>query len=271
MGLRVPLRRYQRYCSLIVDTQRSFLIGVRTQATLLLVAISVVACSRPEPSGFDLERLFVDVFAPKAGEKVLFIVDIPDSASADSPAWEDRRLMADEWRDTITGMAEELGITVLPLMSYEATGSHNGPLPEDGLIAGEYFSFEEALSQTNIVIAMTEFSATAPMMEYTAKLPELRVASMPMVSRGMQSTALAADYESISVNCHALRNRLDRAVGAEVEFSTGHEMYFDLRHRKAEVDDGRLDGRPGSARVINLPSGEAFVAPYEGEIDGIRR
>jgi hypothetical protein len=45
-------------------------------------------------------------------------------------------------------------------------------------------------------------------------------------------------------------------------------MYFDLRHRTAEVDDGRLDGSPGSARVINLPSGEAFIAPYEGEIEG---
>jgi leucyl aminopeptidase (aminopeptidase T) len=251
-----------------MDTQRSFWIRVKPKITLLLAAFSVVACARQESSGFDLERLFVDVFAPKAGEKVLFIVDTPGSTSADSPAWEDRRAMADEWHSTIAGMEEELGITVLPLMSYKATGSHNGPLPDDGLIAGEYSPFEEVLSQTNIAIAMTEFSATAPMMEYAAKFPELRVASMPMVSRSMQSTALAADYASVSVNCRALRDHLDRAVGAEVEFSTGHEMYFDLRHRTAEVDDGRLDGRPGSARVINLPSGEAFIAPYEGEIEG---
>lgn len=241
---------------------------IRTLAVLLLAALSAMGCASQESAGFDLKELFADVFVPSVGEKVLFIVDTPASASADNPAWEDRRAMADEWRSTVAGMEEELGIMVFPLMSYQATEAHNAPLPAEGFLAGKRISFEEILSQTNIAIAMTEFSATAPMMKYAAKFPALRVASMPMVSRNMQSTALAADYAAVSENCRALRDRLDRAVGATVDFSTGHTMYFDLRHREAEVDDGRLDGRPGSARVINLPSGEAFIAPYEGEIDG---
>jgi hypothetical protein len=249
-----------------MDTCRR--IGIRSLAVLLLVASSLAACARQEPEGFDLEKLFVDVFAPQAGEKVLFIVDTPSSSLPDYSAWEDRREMADEWRTTIEGMEGELGITVLPLMLYSATGVHNGPLPNAGLLDGELISFEEILRQTNIAIVMTEYSASAPMMEYAANYSDLRVASMPMVSRGMQATALAADYAAVSTNCRALRERLDRAVGAEVEFSTGHEAYFDLRHRTAEVDDGRLDGRAGSARVINLPSGEAYIAPYEGEFDG---
>jgi leucyl aminopeptidase (aminopeptidase T) len=55
------------------------------------------------------------------------------------------------------------------------------------------------------------------------------------------------------------------AEGAKVVFSTGHEMYFDLRYREAHADDGQLHADKEGARVINLPSGEAYIAPYEGE------
>jgi leucyl aminopeptidase (aminopeptidase T) len=57
-------------------------------------------------------------------------------------------------------------------------------------------------------------------------------------------------------------------VGAKVEFSTGHQLYFDLRYRQAEADDGQLHADKKGMRLINLPSGEACIAPYEGEAEG---
>jgi hypothetical protein len=239
---------------------------MRLKSALILVGLA--ACSRTGAPEFDLEALFVDVFAPKQGERVLVLVDLPSDDISDNDAWADRRAMAGEWISIISGMGERLDVHAYPLMTFQATGAHNAPLPTGGTIAGEQIGFDEVLPETNIVIALTEFSATAPLSEYVARYPNLRVASMPMVSRSMQSTALAADYGMLSQKCRTLWARLDRAVGATVTFSTGHEMYFDLRHRSAEVDDGRLDGTPGSARLINLPSGEAFAAPYEGEIQG---
>jgi len=91
---------------------------------------------------------------------------------------------------------------------------------------------------------------------------------MPMVSRSMEETALSADYAEVARKSHILAARLDRAVGARVVFSTGHEMYFDLRYRDAHADDGQLHADKEGARVINLPSGEAYMAPYEGETEG---
>jgi leucyl aminopeptidase (aminopeptidase T) len=65
-----------------------------------------------------------------------------------------------------------------------------------------------------------------------------------------------------------LADKLDSSVGARVEFSTGHLMYLDLRHREGKADDGRLHADKTGIRLINLPSGEAFTAPYEGELEG---
>jgi hypothetical protein len=52
-------------------------------------------------------------------------------------------------------------------------------------MGGEQVRFDEVLHQTDFVIAMTEFSATAPLMEYSQQLPTFRAASMPMVHQGM--------------------------------------------------------------------------------------
>ncbi|MGB3905824.1 MAG: hypothetical protein WBB22_12975, partial [Anaerolineae bacterium] len=158
--------------------------------------------------------------------------------------------------------------TVHPLLTYPATGAHSGPLPEEGELDGQPVRFEQILADTNIVVALTEYSATAPLIEYTQRFPNLRVASMPMVSRSMEETALSADYSEVARKAHILRDKLDQAVGARVVFSTGHEMYFDLRYRDAHADDGQLHADKEGARVINLPSGEAYIVPYEGELEG---
>jgi hypothetical protein len=220
----------------------------------------------PSPS-FDLEKLIVDVFDPQPGETVLVMVDLPYGGINDYGGWSARREMAAEWRQVFEQVGAEIGFTVHPLLSYPATGAPNAPLPDIGTIDGQEVRFEEILAETNIVVALTEFSATAPLAAYTQRFPNLRVASMPGATRSMEQSALAADYAEVARRVHILKQKLDLAVGATVLFSTGHEMYFDLRHREAHADDGRLRGA-GDARIINLPSGEAYIAPYEGEVEG---
>ena len=215
-----------------------------------------------------LEKLMVDVFAPQSGEKVLIMIDTPHTGVPDNVNWEERRDMALEWLMTFEDLADWLEIEVMPLMTYEATGTHNGSLPDSGIMDGNAVAFEEILADVNIVVAMTEYSATAPLERYTVQNPQLRVASMPGVSRSMEQTALAADYEEVARKAEIVQKLLDRAVGAEVVFSTGHEMYFDLRFRDARADDGRLHADREGERIINLPSGEAYIAPYEGEREG---
>jgi leucyl aminopeptidase (aminopeptidase T) len=81
----------------------------------------------------------------------------------------------------------------------------------------------------------------------------------------MESTALAADYRQVARSCERLRARLASADSAEIEFSTGDHFVFDFRFRVPEVDDGYLHRDAPDPRLINLPSGEAFTAAYEGE------
>ncbi len=223
----------------------------------------------PAPSSppFDLEKLIVDVFDPQPGEAVLVMVDLPHGSLDDYGEWSARREMAEEWRQAFEQLGSQLGFTVHPLLTYSATGAPNAPLPDAGTIDGQEVLFESILADTNIVVALTEFSATAPLAEYTQRFPNLRVASMPGATRSMEQSALAADYAEVARKAHLLQEKLDRAVGARVQFSTGHEMYFDLRHRQPHADDGQLRAGGADARVINLPSGEAYVAPYEGELE----
>jgi hypothetical protein len=260
---------------------------LKTPALLLLMAMTaaLTACGTPAPpptatlapptpttgppsSSFDLEKLIVDVFDPQPGEKVLVMTDEPQAGLDDYQGWSQRREMAAEWRSAFQALESDLGISVYPLLTYPATGAHSGPLPEEGVMDGQPVPLEELLADTNIAVALTEYSATAPLMEYTQRFPQLRVASMPMVTRSMERTALAADYAEVARKVHLLQAKLDSAQGARVQFSTGQEMYFDLRYRDAHADDGQLHADKKGERVINLPSGEAYIAPYEGERQG---
>lgn len=251
---------------------------VLTPLLLLVMLVGLVACGAPEPpptptprppsSSFDLEKLLVDVFDPQPGEKVLVMMDLPHGGLSDYEGWAERREMASEWQAAFERLGSDLGISVYPLLTYPATGAHNGPLPQAGEMEGQNVRFEEVFADTNIVIALTQFSATAPLVEYTERFPNLRAASMPMVMRSMEKTALSADYAEVARKSHILAAKLDQASGARVVFSTGHEMYFDLRYRDAHADDGQLHADKEGERVINLPSGEAYMVPYEGEQEG---
>jgi hypothetical protein len=213
-----------------------------------------------------LEKLILDVFDPQPGEIVLIITDVPHGDFEDYDLWQSRRKMAEEWQSTFEQLGNKMGFQVSPLLTYPATGNHNAQLPGEGEMAGEQVRFDEVLQQSNIIVAMTEFSATAPLMEYSKQLPEFRAASMPMVHQGMMETALAADYQKVAEKCRILFEKLDRAKGANLLFSTSDQLYIDLRNRQAEIDDGKLPKDKQGARVINLPSGEVYIAPYEGEL-----
>ncbi len=242
-------------------------------ATLSILACALLACRAPAPSsGLDLEKLLIDVFDPQRGEKVLVMVDLPHGGIADNEGWAARREMAQEWRAAFQKLARKRKFSVYPLLTYAATGTHNSPLPQEGTANGKSVRLEDILADTDIAIALTEYSATASLSEFGQRFPRLRAASMPMVARSMEQTALAADNAQVARQAHLLAARLDRAEGAEVVFSTGHRLYVDLRNRRAHADDGQLHAdkeetrRTSTSAVINLPSGEAYIAPYEGEL-----
>jgi len=110
---------------------------------------------------------------------------------------------------------------------------------------------------------MTEFSATAPLKVLARRLG-FRGATLPGFSREMVPTLLL-DYEAIDRRVRDLKSLLDRAIGATIRLTARgerHELYLDLRHRTGHASGGLMRESPV---VGNLPSGEAYIVPYEGE------
>jgi leucyl aminopeptidase (aminopeptidase T) len=202
-------------------------------------------------------KLFQDVFAPKTGEKILFLVDTPHDNIKDTEMWKDRREMVQDWYKTFKELGEGAGFTV-DLLKYQATGIQNSPIPK---------SVIDAAKKSNLVIAMTEYSATSTLLPMSrAEDTITRCASMPMVEKRMEETALSADYVEVQKYAIALQRLIDRAIGAEITFSTGDTLYMDLRNRNAHSEAGDCSN---IGQFINFPSGEAWKAPYEATSDEI--
>ena len=212
---------------------------------------------------FNFEKLFLDVFNPKKGEVVLIMYDVPKQNEIDRE-WSLRIQMAEEWFNKLKKMEDKFGIKLYPMIKYNATYSNNALLPDNCFLGDKEIKFDEIFSKVDIILAMTQFSATAPLIFATKKF-NFRAASMPGVSKSMERTSLAADYKKVAERCSIINNKLKDAEAAEVIFNVNGNklnMFFDLRNRVSEQDDG-ICWKPKT--IINLPSGETFIVPYEGE------
>ena len=217
---------------------------------------------------FDLKKLLTDVFRTEKGEIVLVACDLPRTPADDNDLWKDRRAMAAEWREAFAELGRAGGFETRPLLTFAATGANGADLPASGNQAGAEVAMERTLLDCTLALFLTEFSATAALDAYCRRKPDFRAASLPGLERRMEQSALSADYAEVARRCGILDGILKGADRLEVRFSTGQRCTFDLRWRKAEVDDGFLPRSKQGDRIINLPSGETFIVPYEGEKAG---
>jgi hypothetical protein len=217
---------------------------------------------------FDLEKLLTDVFRPEPGERVTVACDLPRAGVEDVPAWAARREMAREWLEAFRSLAIRGGFAVNPLLTFAGTGANNADLPARGTLGDREVEMEEALLGSTLVAFLTQFSATAPLAAFCSRKEDFRAASMPGIEKRMEGTALAADHREIARRCRILHELLGGAERVDVTFSTGDRCSFDTRFRTPEMDDGFLPRHKAGDRLINLPSGETFIVPYEGERPG---
>ena len=129
-------------------------------------------------------QLFQGVFGPKSGEKILFIIDTPHGTIKDNEIWKDRRNMAHEWIRLFKKMGAKTGFSV-DWLEYKATGLHNSLIDPEVL---------KIVRQYNIVLAMTEFSASSSLKPICkTQGTETRCASLPDVERRMEEIAFKAN------------------------------------------------------------------------------
>ena len=230
-------------------------------------------------TGSELVALVRRVFVPRPGEQALAIlVDLPDALVPDDADWAARRAMAQDWAAELTAQAQDLGLAT-HLAVYPNIHTNNGDLPErvwlhaggplpasEALDPAASVSFAELFAEHPILIALTKFSATAPL-KLAAKKHPIRAATMPGFRADM-IPALRIDYTEVNRRVTLLKNLLDQAEGADFRFGTPTgdcALHLDLRHRTGHASGGLLPD-PGVAG--NLPSGEAYIVPYEGERPG---
>ena len=228
----------------------------------------------------ELGALVQKVFRPTRGDTgIAVLTDLPAGTADDSPAWEVRRAMAWDWAQRLQTMYQPHGLPV-HLYLYPAVEQNNGDLPpsawphRDGplpatseeLARATAEPFASIFESHSILMAPTKFSATAPL-KIAAPANGFRAATMPGFSPAM-IPALKLDYVEIDRRVRHLKGLLDQATAAYFRFETdsGTAMLeLDLRHRSAHASSGLVQ-EPGTAG--NLPSGETYIVPYEGELPG---
>lgn len=228
----------------------------------------------------ELADLISRVFVPTEKDGLLGImVDLPDARVPDDGDWAARRAIAAEWVRVLGADADDLGYRT-HLVLYPNVATNNGDLPDrcwihrEGEVPSHASALDPAAAVTmaelfeshSMLVAMTKFSATAPLKVAARKHP-MRAATMPGFTAAM-IPALRLDYTEVNRRVGILKDLLDRATGADLLFRHPHgedRLHLDLRHRGGHASGGLVPA-PGIAG--NLPSGEAYIVPYEGERDG---
>jgi len=230
----------------------------------------------------DLLLLINSVFSPRSCDKHLgILIDVPDAKSPDHKDWKKRREMAADWAEKLRTIRKDLDFESVDLLVYPNVHSNNADLPSTAYSVHDFVEpltseilkdwpdardFRNLLSKYQIIMAPTQFSTTAPL-KMLAKKFGFRAATMPGFSE-LMIPALKLNYDEINRRVLCIKKILDPATALDIQFnlSSGQvfNMHFDLRFRESHASGGRF---PETGTAGNLPSGECYIVPYEGEMD----
>lgn len=125
----------------------------------------------------------------------------------------------------------------------------------------------EAMRSADVVVAPTSKSLSHTSARKRACEAGARVATMPGITLDMlTSGGMLADYREVERLARAVAERLTRAESIRIKTELGTDFKASLRGRRAIADTGIIT-KPGD--FGNLPAGEGFIAPVEGESEGI--
>ena len=152
--------------------------------------------------------------------------------------------------------AKSLGadVVLLEILERETHGSE-----PPGMVA-------EAMKAANVILMPTTQSLTHTRARLEATKRGARIASMPTITAEVMRRTMSADYMNIKEQSQKLAELL--SSGSEVTLTTkiGSKLTFSIVGRKAHADTGDIRERGGFG---NLPAGEAYIAPVEGETAGV--
>jgi aminopeptidase len=222
---------------------------------------------------FSLSRLLKTVFAPKGGERVCILIDLPDPALMkdfgflNEPRFTIQRHAYEVFYQGLrSGVLAELGLQGADMFAYELTGGSNLDLPETGVDAsGATISMREIVyKKYDLILCVSTYSATAPLTAF-AKQYGFRGATLHGLNPIILNTGLSVDYKEVSVLAERFRLGLTAADRVEIDFSVLGEtasLRLELGKQEAQKSHGLCQGEPD---VANLPAGEVYFVPESAE------
>lgn len=220
---------------------------------------------------FRLMPLIKTVFAPRDGERIGVFIDLPhpssvsDLAFLDTPEWTTRRIAYEIFYRGLRDQ-REVRFDSVRFFAYEPTGGSNLDLPPDVFdVQGHRLRLvDDVLSQLDIVLYLTTYSATAPLTALAKKLG-FRGATMHGCNRIILETGLSQNYAVVSQKAERFRQAVTRADAVEIEFETAGQTYrlhLDLGRQEAQKSHGLCHSR---GEIANLPAGEIYWVPVTAE------
>ena len=124
----------------------------------------------------------------------------------------------------------------------------------------------DLMARADVVLCPTSKSLTHTDARRAASAAGARVATLPGVTEVMMVRCMNADYHKIAARTHRLCERLERASVVRVKAPGGTDVTMPIAGRHAHASSGlfREKGQWG-----NLPTGEAYLAPLEGQSSGV--
>lgn len=181
-----------------------------------------------------------DCLAVTAGESVLIVTDHL------------RRPIG----DALQAVCQELAGEVLLLEM--APRTVNGQEPPAAVA--------EAMKHVDVVICPTTMSLTHTDARRNACAAGARVGTMPSITEDVMIRTMRADYHRIARRTRIIAEKLTAASVAHITTPAGTDIRIPIEGISAIASTG-LVTKPGT--FGNLPSGEAYLMPREGEADGV--
>jgi leucyl aminopeptidase (aminopeptidase T) len=124
----------------------------------------------------------------------------------------------------------------------------------------------ELMKMFDVVMCPTSKSLTHTDSRRAASANGVRIATLPNVTEEIMIRCMNADYQRIAERTFRLCEMLDGTDVVRVKAPAGTDITLPKQGRKAHASSGlfREKGQSG-----NLPTGEAYLAPVEGQSNGV--
>lgn len=196
--------------------------------------------SNPESLRKACNNLLKDCMRVKPDEKVLIVTD--------------QRLIS----IGLTLFEQALSITPQVILVQIPIGEFNGQEPPEDIA--------ELMSRYSVVIAPTTRSLTHTNARRNACAKGARVGTMPGITPKIMERTLLADYRQIEKRTLKLKEVMESVETIRIKTELGTDLTLPIKGQKIIASTGIVD-KPGT--FGNLPSGEVYLTPIEGQAEGI--